>query len=374
MRILTCNSPYGRGGLGQHFAQLVEESRREDMLGAYYTPTPRAADGKGVQVPRRQWHDLLVQYTPLRWSLSWQTFLYNEFFDRRVASLLNGTGTSLMGFSGECLHCLNCAERLGFETLELVSPTSHVSNVERQHAKSMNRQGLRGTWLNARIKRKMLQEYERAHVIYVHTEYTRRSFLEAGVPAAKLSRTYLHVHPRFQPPTVRPRDDTFHIVYVGRVDVTKGIPLLLEAYARLPINNKKLTLIGGWSTRSMRKYMGQWLTRDLNLRVAPGDPLGTLQKADVLVHPTYEDGFGYAPMEALACGLPVIATRDTGMNEYIRDEKNGYVVPTGDRDAIIDRLMDLYRTPLATTRSLLPDHYWSERDAVPGLSDIDFNA
>jgi glycosyltransferase involved in cell wall biosynthesis len=124
----------------------------------------------------------------------------------------------------------------------------------------------------------------------------------------------------------------------------------------------------------MRKYMGQWLTRDLNLRVAPGDPLGTLQKADVLIHPTYEDGFGYAPMEALACGLPVIATRDTGMNEYIRDQENGYVVPTGDRDAIIDRLMDLYRTPLATTRSLLPDHYWSERDAVPGLSDIDFNA
>jgi glycosyltransferase involved in cell wall biosynthesis len=79
-------------------------------------------------------------------------------------------------------------------------------------------------------------------------------------------------------------------------------------------------------------------------------------------------------MEALACGLPVIATQDTGMKEYIRDGENGYVVPTGDREAILDRLMELYRSPLATTRSLLPDSYSEERDALPALSEVDFNA
>jgi len=379
MRILTCNSPYGCGGLGQHFAQLVEESRSEGTLRTYYTPRPRTNDAKGRQVSRRKWLDLLVRYTPVRWSLSWQTLLYSDVFDRHVAGLLTGADASLadaslMGFSGECLHCFNRAERVGFDTLELVSPTSHVSNVKRQHAESMNRHNLGGSWLSGTIERKMLQEYEKADLIYVHTDYTRRSFLEAGIPATKLRRTHLLVHPRFQPPPERPDDDTFHIAYVGRVDVTKGIPLLLEAYDRLPIKNKQLTLVGGWSTRSMRKYIEKWLARDLNIRVAPGDPLETLQKAHALVHPTYEDGFGYAPMEALATGLPVIATQDTGMKEYIREGENGYVVPTGDQDAVVDRLVALCRAPLATTRSLLPDAYWKERDACSTALDADSTA
>ena len=104
----------------------------------------------------------------------------------------------------------------------------------------------------------------------------------------------------------------------------------------------------------MRLFMEDWLRRDLDITMAPGDPLPVLHQADVFVHPTYEDGFGYAPMEALACGVPVIATEDTGMKEYIVDGTNGFVVPTGDSDAILDRLHDIVRHPLARTHDLTP--------------------
>ena len=93
---------------------------------------------------------------------------------------------------------------------------------------------------------------------------------------------------------------------------------------------------------------------DERITVGPGDPLPLLQRADAFVHPTYEDGFGYAPMEALACGVPVIATKDTGMKEYVQEGGNGYVVPTGSVEAIAEALMRVSKTPLATTRSLLP--------------------
>jgi glycosyltransferase involved in cell wall biosynthesis len=59
-------------------------------------------------------------------------------------------------------------------------------------------------------------------------------------------------------------------------------------------------------------------------------------------------------MEALACGVPVIATEDTGMKEYIRPGENGFVVPTGNREAIRERLEWIADTPMTTTRSLLP--------------------
>ena len=63
-----------------------------------------------------------------------------------------------------------------------------------------------------------------------------------------------------------------------------------------------------------------------------------LRRADVLAHASYSDGFGYAPMEALACGVPVIVTEDTGMKEHVEEGVNGYVVPTGDVDALVERL------------------------------------
>ena len=51
-------------------------------------------------------------------------------------------------------------------------------------------------------------------------------------------------------------------------------------------------------------------------------------------------------MEALACGVPVVVTEDTGMKEYVEEGVNGYVVPTGHVDALVERLEHLRRHPL----------------------------
>ena len=357
MRVLACNSSYGSGGIGQHFAHLVEASRASGELAAYYCNTPKPADARGAQVDRADWERWLLRYTPVRFSPQWQSYLNNELFDYRAARRLEADDVSakcFMGFVGKSLRSFHAARRLGIETLELIAANSHVENVRALHERAAADQGIRDTWLHDREVEKTLREYEMADVIYVHSEYTRQSFLDWGVAADRLKRTFLHPAPRFQPPDARPDDDIFHVAYVGRIDATKGIPLLLEAFAQLDVPNKRLTLVGGWSTRRMRQFMEDWLDRDLDIQMAPGDPLPVLHRADVFVHPTYEDGFGYAPMEALACGVPVIATEDTGMKEYLVDGTNGFVVPTGDGDAILDRLHDIAHHPLAQTRDLTP--------------------
>jgi len=43
-------------------------------------------------------------------------------------------------------------------------------------------------------------------------------------------------------------------------------------------------------------------------------------------------------MEAIACGVPVIVTENTGMKEYVKEGVNGYIVPTGSYKAILERL------------------------------------
>jgi glycosyltransferase involved in cell wall biosynthesis len=61
------------------------------------------------------------------------------------------------------------------------------------------------------------------------------------------------------------------------------------------------------------------------------------------VHPSYEDGFAYAPAEALACGVPVLVTEDTGMKELLEDPRAGLVLPTGDFAALREAINAAYR-------------------------------
>jgi glycosyltransferase involved in cell wall biosynthesis len=346
MRIITCGSPYNKGGLGQHGAQLIEEARASGALQRYYMPAIKPGDAaKGRVVPLRafKW---MCKYTPLQARPTWASHVKGEMFDRRVAAMLDGGADSVMAFVGKALHTFRAASRRGISGLELVAANSHINNVVRMHEEAARRHGYRDTWVNEAQRRKTLAEYEMADAIYVHTEYTRQSFLDEGIPAGKLKRTILEVDARFEPPAHREPDGTFRVVYVGRIDFTKGIPLLLEAFERLDVREAELVFVGGWATRSMREYMERWLQQDARIRMAPGDPVPELHQADVFVHPTYEDGFAYAPMEALACGVPVIVTEDTGMKEYVEEGVNGYVVPTGDGDALFERLDQIRRHPL----------------------------
>jgi glycosyltransferase involved in cell wall biosynthesis len=321
-------------------------AREDGRLQAYYALDVGPGDEDVGHVVQPRGIGWLKRYTPLRFSVSWRNYLFGDLFDRAVASRLEPTKT-FMGFVGRSLHSFRRASALGAERLELVAANTHVDNLQRLHRLAARQSGIHDSWLNEAQRRKVLQEYGRADVIYVHSEYVRQTFIDGGVHPDKLQRMYLTPHARFVPPPECSDDGVFRIVYVGRIDATKGIVVLLDAFARLEVPRAELVLVGGWSSRAMRQRVEAYMEGDDRIRVAPGDPLPVLQSADVYVHPSYEDGFGYAPMEALACGVPAIVTEDTGMKEHICEGENGYVVPTGQSQAILERLLHIYRFGMA---------------------------
>jgi glycosyltransferase involved in cell wall biosynthesis len=337
---VACSAPYGSGGLGQHFTQIVEETRSEGKLAHHYSMgvKPNDPSGRVISVPATRW----LPYSPFRYSPGWRNFLVGEWFDRALANQLIPV-EEFEGFGGQSLHCFKRLRQSGCNTLCLQAANSHVSNVARLHKQAIQQFGIESSWLNQAQYQKTLREYEMADVIYVASEYTRQSFLAEEIDPGKLRLRVFDIHPRFQPPEKRLEDGIFRIVYTGSLTVMKGVPVLLEAFSRLPDRSVELVLVGNWATRGMRRYIQSWLARDSRIRIAPGDPLPHLHQASVYVHPSYEDGFAYAPMEALACGVPVIVTEDTGMKEYVRDGVNGFVVPTGDWEAILERLR-VYQT------------------------------
>ncbi|MEM6782323.1 MAG: glycosyltransferase family 4 protein [Bacteroidota bacterium] len=348
--VLSCAAkPFQRGGLSQHLAQLITAERAAGHSVRYFASAVPDGDAEGhaVAVPYER---ALYRYTPLRFNRRLRDYVGGDLFDRGVARAMPPT-ERFVGFVGKALRSMQAAKAHGAET-HLHAANSHVDNLRARHAEAHARYGFDHSWLGEAQRKKTLREYAEADVIWVASDYSWRSFTERGFPASKLRRVVLETDPRYQPPTERLDDGVFRVTYCGSVNVGKGVPLLIEAFRALPVERAELILIGGPATRGMRQYLDQQIAADPRIRLAPGDPLPHLHRADAHVHPTYEDGWAYAPAEALACGVPTIVTEDTGMAEIVRDGENGYVVPTGSVDALVDRLQNLHTSPLAATHRL----------------------
>lgn len=355
--IIACNASYGVGGLGAALAELVEQSRAGGRLDHYYAGMPKAGDSAGRDVTLAQWRPLF-QMPPLRNRHAWRDFLSADLFDRLVASLLvaptaGEMACTFIGFSGRAYHSFRRARQLGFDKLVLESGTPHIDHVWRRHCDAARRYPFDQSWICEATRRKYRQEYELADTILYQSEYTRESLIAGGVPAAKLQRRTQSVAPRFAPPQNRAATDGFVVVCIGRLQVSKGIPVLIEAFGLIDDPLAELILVGGAATSRMEHYLDACRAKDRRIKLCPGDPLPHLHRADVLAHPSYEDGLALSPLEALACGVPVIVTEDTGMKESVMPGQNGYIVPTGDVEALHRRLEDIRRCPLRDTFELV---------------------
>lgn len=332
MKTFGCRAACGSGGLGRHLAELVEDARESGTLAAYYTEGPRAGDVAGRRV-REPLAPLLARWTPIRFSPGRSADLGFDLFDRAVARTIE-PGDVHVGFSLQSLRTFRAARARGCRELRLVSPTCHVDYVHERYQEAYRRHPIERPWLNEGQRRRAKREYELADVIVVASDYVRDSFLAAGVPEEKLARFDVSAAPRFVPGE-RPDDGIFRVVYVGSLSVAKGTPLLVEAFSRFPVREAELWLVGGYGTRGMRRWLAERCAADPRIHIAPGDPLVHLQRADLYVHPSYQDGSPYAPLEALACGVPVVVTEDTGTKELVGPGVNVRVIHAGDASAIV---------------------------------------
>jgi glycosyltransferase involved in cell wall biosynthesis len=336
--VLSCSAVPGAGGLGRHFDEIAAAAaRREQPAVCISAASLERARRSTLRAPSRA---RLLSRLPLELARGWGTRAFFEEFDGDVARRLP-QAEHLIAFNGQALRQLRAARRGGYESVSLVSANSHLRRVVRLHAEARRQYPFERSWAEQLVERNVA-EYELADRILVSSRYIRDSFLEEGVPEEKLTPFPVTPDPRFTPAGA-PRSDTFDVVYVGSLTVAKGVPLLVDAVRRLSHGDLRLRLIGGWSTPGMRRFLQSACAEDRRIEVRPGDPLPALRDARLCVHATFEDGFAYAPAEALASGVPVIVSEDTGMKELIERGGGGVIVPTGDLDALTGAIDAAYR-------------------------------
>jgi glycosyltransferase involved in cell wall biosynthesis len=352
--VVTCFAPFGEGGLGRHLEEIVDALRRSGRPARYIGEPLRETPAAGPWSRSRATLSTMVAPV-LRLSPAWHMWAACVDFDRCAARRLP-PADHLIAFNGTAVAQFARARATGKTSLALVSATSHLRTLLRQHALAYRQYPIEGSWAGRMLPRNLL-EYAQAQRIYVSSRYIWESFVEEGISEDRLVHFPLTPHERFSDASAsdgrpvggaRTADDTsiFTILYVGSLSVVKGVPLLIEAVSRLEHRDLRLVLLGGWATRGMRRFIERARARDPRIEVCLDDPLVRMRDARLYVHPSYDDGFGYAPAEALAARVPVIVSENTGMKELIETGYTGVVVPTGEPDTLALAIDAAYRGEL----------------------------
>jgi glycosyltransferase involved in cell wall biosynthesis len=136
-------------------------------------------------------------------------------------------------------------------------------------------------------------------------------------------------------------------IYAGQISLRKGIPILLQAWEKAALRSAELQLVGSWHLRESKKAV---LPRGVTHVSALSSEVlrDHYRRADVFVFPSFFEGLALVLLEAMACGLPAIASAATGGADVLT-EASGRLLPVGDLDGLVDSLRWFNQN-----RSLLP--------------------
>jgi glycosyltransferase involved in cell wall biosynthesis len=339
--VVSCGAQLGAGGLGRHLSEIVDAFARRGQEAQCISAQTRAPALAGAPRELRVRAATKLVEPWARFSPAWRIWAVRAAYDAYAARRLP-SAEHLIAFNRQACAQFAAARAAGYRSLSLMSASPHVRRVARQHALAHARYPLERSF-GTHILGRYLAEYEHADHIYAASRYTLESFLEQGIPEEKLSIFPLTPDSRYRPQERSRESSSFDILYIGSLSVAKGVPLLIDAVRRLPYADVRLILIGRWKSPGVRRFVQSACAQDPRIAIAPGDPLPHLRGAAVCVHPTFEDGFAYAPAEALACGVPVMVSEDTGMKDMIDSGVNGLVLPTGDSTALTEAIDALYK-------------------------------
>lgn len=147
-------------------------------------------------------------------------------------------------------------------------------------------------------------------------------------------------------------DRPLRFVFIGRINRVKGLHILLQACARLPLGSYELHVVGYPSTRQEKRYY-DGLRRKYSLKnmiwhgyKLADDVAKILCVCDVMIHPAIcLEVYGLTIAESLSVGRPVIATRCGGPEIQIQDGINGVLIPPNDSHALVQTMKRLIDQP-----------------------------
>ncbi len=185
---------------------------------------------------------------------------------------------------------------------------------------------------------------QRAYRVLTVSEYSRSELLEwAGLPEESVINVGNGIDPVFKPAGPRHEPGFPYVLYVGNFKPHKNIHRLLEAFSRVDYPELRLFFTGHAAPELVAAIRSLRIEKRVHFTgCVDDDRLAELYRgALVLVQPSLMEGFGLPPLEAMACGTPVVVSRSAALPEVVGDA--GVFVDPLDVDDIsrgIERAVD----------------------------------
>ncbi len=199
-----------------------------------------------------------------------------------------------------------------------------------------------------------------AHQVIVPSAFVRQEIVRLlpEVDPGKIRVVPLGIDLEFQPgdgrsappPGLLPARSPY-ILFVGTIEPRKNLPMLLEAFREALAKHglrENLLLAGrrGWNYEPVdRQIQSQELRHRVHLLgyVGREDLIRLYQNASLFVYPSLEEGFGLPPLEAMACGIPTIATENSSLKENLSGA--ALLVPPDSTTALADAIAAVLKQP-----------------------------
>ncbi len=192
------------------------------------------------------------------------------------------------------------------------------------------------------------KEHELADRVVAASTFTRQTLVEHGVAEEKIRVLPYGVGKEFleagKMRKERVAGRKMRFLFLGHLSARKGLRQLLEAWRG--IEGGELVLMGGGDPGPWRK-----ITEENVIFSGGGDRnrvLEEMKKADVFVFPSLFEGFGLVLLEAMAAGLPVITTQNTGGPDLIGQGQEGRLVSAGNVKELAEAMVSSIRDPART--------------------------
>ncbi|TCD28947.1 glycosyltransferase [Pedobacter psychrodurus] len=223
------------------------------------------------------------------------------------------------------------------------------------------------------------EELKIADLIICNSSFTKKTLIEGGIDAAKIEVIPL-AFPVDQPHIIQEKTSTGPVkfLYAGNQSIRKGSHLLYEAWKQCNFNEQEaeLYLIGKMTLpeKIRRNLPGKVIIKE---NIPHQELMDLYNEVDVFVLPTLADGFGMVVTEAMANGIPVIATDACCGPDLISPTENGWIIPAGDLEALINQLKwctaNKIELPKFGAAALRKAQTWTWHQYREKLSEIIFN-
>jgi glycosyltransferase involved in cell wall biosynthesis len=328
--------------------------RREDIPGNLVRSLPRF----GIQYSRLQ-----------RNTVRESRFKVYEEEGARFALLaceyLETPHEAFFGFTSASLECLKYEKERGrWTVLDQIDPGPVEARLVRAEEKEYPKLNTLPGEIPESYFERVRQEWELASTVLVNSHWSKSALVSEGVPPAKIQVVPLPFRPTQQGGVRSFSGQNLKVLFLGTLCLRKGIHYALDAAKRLVGERVTFTFAGpsevdiaALDFPSNATYVGQ-IPRSCTAQL--------FLSHDVFLFPTLSDGFGLAQLEAMAYGLPVIATHRCG--DVVEHMKSGFVVPARDAASIVDALKQILDTrsvlsalseaALRRSTDFLPGNQW----------------